>query len=157
GFDLAEIELPGADFEAAPGGPPLPARTVLLRVPWGVAATVSATEGPARSLGALKPVPFPQLISDRQVRSSFAPATIVAALSGPAYTGGARTARPPSMGAARDMAAGGERLLAVTLRPVAWDPANGEAKALEEITLDVRWDRPDEPSGSGSPGTRAPA
>ena len=34
GFELAEIDLPGADYEAAPGGPPLPARTVFLRVPW---------------------------------------------------------------------------------------------------------------------------
>jgi hypothetical protein len=110
GFDLAEIDLPGADFEAAPGGPPLPARTVLLRVPWGVAATVSAKEGPARSLGVLKPVPFPRIISDEDVRSSFPQAAIVAALSGPAYAvGAAAPARPRSMGAVRDMAAGGER------------------------------------------------
>src|SRR5882672_8855735 len=158
GFDLAEIDLPGADFESAPGGPPLPVRTVFLRVPWGVEATVSAMEGSTRSLGTLKPVPFPRLISDREIRSSFAPATIVAALTAQAYAaGGARTARPPAMAAPRDIAAGGERILAVTLRPVTWNPANGEAKALEEITLDVRWDRPVEPSARRSMGSIGPA
>ncbi|HYR69563.1 MAG TPA: hypothetical protein VER77_06740, partial [Candidatus Dormibacteraeota bacterium] len=126
GFDLAEIDLPGADFEAAPGGPPLPARTVFLRVPWGVAATVSATEGSSRSLGVLKPVPFPHIITDPDIRSSLHPAKIVAALSGPAYAGGAAAPRPRSAGAPRDMAAAGERLLAVTIRPVTWDPASGE-------------------------------
>src|SRR5438876_463208 len=79
--------------------------------PWGVAATVSAMEGPARSLGILKPVPFPRLISDPEIRSSCPPAAIVAALSGPSYAAGAApAARPRSAGAARDMAAGGERL-----------------------------------------------
>ncbi|HKW51801.1 MAG TPA: hypothetical protein VJQ53_08725, partial [Candidatus Eisenbacteria bacterium] len=152
GFDLAEIDLPGAEPEAAPGGPPLPARTVFLRVPWGVTATVSATEGSSRSLGVLRPVPFPRVITDPGIRSSLTPARIVAALSGPAYAGGAAAARAQSAGAPRDMAAGGERLLAVTLRPVTWDPASGDARALDEITLDVRWDRPVEPAAAGIGG-----
>ncbi|TMQ66759.1 MAG: hypothetical protein E6K79_02310 [Candidatus Eisenbacteria bacterium] len=152
GFELAEIDLLGADYEAAPGGPPLPARTVFLRVPWGVAATVSATEGTSRSLGVLKPVPFPHVLTDPDIRSSIRPARIAAALSDLAYAGGAPAARPRPAGAPRDMAAAGERLLAVTIRPVTWDPASGEARALDEITLEVRWDRPVEPIAAASPG-----
>ncbi len=151
GFDLAEIDLPGADFEASPDSPALPVRTVFLRIPWGVEASVTATAGAARSLGALRPVPFPHLLSDGTIRSWFGSGAIVAALSGPAYAAGA----PPGLRSrtmTREMAAGGERFLAVTLRPVAWDPSSGEATALEGIALDVRWDRPVEPSSEQQRG-----
>lgn len=160
GFDLAEIDLPGADFEASPGGPPLPVRTLFLRVPWGVEASVTAAEGSARSLGALRPVPFPHVLTDQSIRSSFGSAAIAGALSGPAYTAGvARGGRTGPIGGTREMAAGAERFLAVTIRPVAWDPSSGEVRALEEVTLDVRWDRPVEavgvvPLGTG-PGASA--
>ena len=142
GFDLAEIALPGSVPDAAPGGIPLPTRTVFLRVPDGVSATVTGSPGSARSLGSLRPVPFANLLLDRAPRRLIDAATVGAALAGPAYS--ARGARPPyaPIQAVRRISAGGARFLAVTLRPVNWDASSGEATAIGEIALDVRWDRP---------------
>ena len=49
GTPLVEIDVPGAVPErASPGAPPLPARTVFLRVPWGVRVRTSVVPSPAR-------------------------------------------------------------------------------------------------------------
>ena len=155
GNDLAEIALPGADPDDAPGALPLPVRTLFLRVPWGVDATVSASPGPARSIGVLRPAPFAHLLTDRSPRPRMDAATVAAALAGPAYSGRGLSGAPPLL-TVRDLSAGGSRLLVVSLRPVTWDPASGEARALGEIVLTVRWDRPVEPVAAGVPAGLVP-
>lgn len=153
GFALAEVLLPGAEPEMSPGFPPLPARTVFLRVPWGVEASVSATPGAVRSLGALRPAPFAGLIEEPTVQRNLGAAEIAAALSGAEFTGFRNAGeRGSGIATTRDMAAGDERLLAVTLRPVAWNLATGEAGCLEGVTLDVRWDRAVNAAGESGTG-----
>src|SRR5262249_259771 len=49
GLDLAEITFPGSTPDRIPGGPSLPARTIYLRVPPNVRASVLATSGPPRA------------------------------------------------------------------------------------------------------------
>ncbi|MGH7682272.1 MAG: C25 family cysteine peptidase, partial [Candidatus Eiseniibacteriota bacterium] len=129
---------------------PLPTRTIFLRVPDGAAASVSGSPGPVRSLGLLRPVPFARLLSDPTPRLRVDATTVGAALSGPAYSARQARAPAPPVVSVRDLFAGGARLLAVTLRPVTWDAATGEASALSEIVLDVRWDRPVEALAPGA-------
>jgi hypothetical protein len=156
GFDLDEIDLPGSTPESAGSGPPLPARTILLTVPWGVVPTVAALPGPSRSLGFVHPVPYAYLISDPGVRAKRSGAEVAAALSAPGYTGETGRAGAP-MHHETLSAAGGTRLLAVTLRPVTWDPTTSEARVPDEIVLDVRWNRPVEPQAASRPAGPAQA
>ena len=143
GENLAEISLAGGAFDSPAGVPQLPSITLLLRVPWGVNPRVSALQGAERSLGALKPVPLPHLVSDRAGWQALGAAEVASFLERPGY---ASTGQGASqlLRVVRS-AAGGERLLQVTLRPVRWDPRTGLATALDRVTLDVSWERPVRP------------
>jgi hypothetical protein len=160
GFDLAEVEIPGGSLGGTPGVPQLPSRTILLRIPWGVLPAVRASAAGARSLGTIDPVPFARMLTEQAAARRVAAGELAAALASAAYRAvGARGARgsPGSGGgmiaAAVPMAAGRERLLAVTIRPVSWDPATRAASAAEEVTLDVSWDRSADPEPSAASNT----
>ncbi|HEY3155860.1 MAG TPA: hypothetical protein VGK76_04405, partial [Candidatus Eisenbacteria bacterium] len=142
---LSEISLPGGAFDSPAGVPQLPSITLLLRVPWGVNPRVSASQGVERSLGALKPVPLPHLVSDRAGWSALGAAEVASFLDRPEYRSAGRGASQPPLLRVVRSAAGGERLLQVTLRPVRWDPRSGQAVALDRVTLDVSWERPVRP------------
>jgi hypothetical protein len=163
GFDLAEIAIAGGSAGTAWGEPALPTRVVLLRVPWGAVTDVRGARQGARSLGALEPSPIPHLIAEEFVRRRLSPRALAAALSGPAYRALGGAGEAPAVVRATPMASAGERVLAVTLAPVTWDPATREARIAEEIVLDVSWDRPETPLAPApalAPGapvaTRAP-
>jgi hypothetical protein len=145
GENLAEISLPGGAFDSPAGVPQLPSITLLLRVPWGVNPRVSASQGVERSLGALKPVPLPHLVSDRAGWSALGAAEVASFLDRPEYRSAGRGASQPPLLRVVRSAAGGECLLQVTLRPVRWDPRSGQAVALDRVTLDVSWERPVHP------------
>jgi peptidase C25-like protein len=155
GENLAEISLPGGSFDAPAGVPQLPLLTVLLRVPWGVDPIVRATPGPERTLGAMRPVPLPHLLSDRSAWASVTPGEVAAYLEGPAYGrwGGASASALVPLVTSVKTAAGGERIVQVTLRPVRYDPRTGLASAVDRVTLDVAWEKPaagDLAAGTGS-------
>lgn len=141
GFDLAEITFPGSAPDLVPGGPVLPARTIYLRVPSGARASVLATPGSTRSLGATRPTPFPGALSDPAIRARLSAGAIEGALAGPGYRGG-RGSAARGLIETHVMGARGSRLLAVTIRPVAWDPETGETRFIESVTLTVAWDKP---------------
>jgi Peptidase family C25/FlgD Ig-like domain len=145
GHSLAEILLPEAvPSSPAPGAPPLPTRTVFLRVPWGVSAAVTSSPAAERSLGSMRPAPVAHLLTDPRARARLSPEGLERALRGGGPTA-LRSGGAAPLHAFTETAAGGERILAVTLRPVRWDPRSGEARMVDEITLDVRWDRSVEP------------
>ncbi|HET9940742.1 MAG TPA: C25 family cysteine peptidase [Candidatus Eisenbacteria bacterium] len=143
GTPLAEIDVPGAVPErAAPGAPPLPARTVFLRIPWGARVRASVVPSPARSLGTLRPAPFPYLLTDASMRERVTAADLEAALQA---QGSWRAPSVQGLATTRVMAARGERLLAVTIRPVSWDASSGSASFVDEVAIEVTWDGPVEP------------
>ena len=159
GENLAEISLPGGAFDSPAGAPQLPSITLLLRVPWGVDPRVTASPGAERSLGALKPVPLPHLVSDRAVWRSVSAAEIASYLERPEYSPRGAGASQPPLWSAVTSAAGVERVLQVTLRPIRWDPRSGQATALERVTLEVSWEKPVRPElgqGPASTGAVAP-
>jgi len=142
GERLAEISLPGGAFDLPAGAPQLPSITVLLRVPWGVDPTVRATPGAERSLGSVRPVPLPHLLSARREWQGVGAAELASYLEGPAYRSrGGEVAGPPLLAFVKT-AALGERVLHVTLRPVRWDPRTGRATAFDRVTIDVSWENP---------------
>ncbi|HMI31528.1 MAG TPA: C25 family cysteine peptidase, partial [Candidatus Limnocylindrales bacterium] len=144
GENLAEISLPGGSFDSPAGTPMLPTLTVLLRVPWGVDPVVRATPGQERVLGAMRPVPLPHLISNRAMWATLTADEVAAYLEGPAYgrwSGAPAPALAP-LATSVNAAAGGERIVQVTLRPVRYDPRTGLASALDQVTLDVAWEKP---------------
>jgi len=153
GIDLAEITFPGSVPDLVPGGPELPARTIYLRVPANTRATVLATAGATRSLGSTRPSPVPGILTDPTIRARFSAAWIEGALEGPGYRGGPRSAGR-GLVETRAMAARGSRLLAVTIRPVAWDPETGETRFVESVSLSVVWERA-VPALARSPGVVA--
>ncbi len=141
GHDLAEIQIPGFDLEPSADAPPLPTRTIFLRVPWGVRASATITPRISRSLGAVRPAPFAYLLTDPAVRGRRGVEEIGAALAGPAYRGRSGRGEAPYAAAPREMAASAERFLAVPIRPVRWDPTTGEATYFAEAVIEVTWDR----------------
>jgi len=141
GLDLAEITFPGSTPDLVPGGPELPARTLYLRVPANTHASVLATAGAVRPLGSTRPSPIPGILSDPAVRSRASAASIEGGLQGPGYRGGPRSP-VRALIETRAMGARGSRILAVTIRPVGWDPETGETRFTESVTLSVAWERP---------------
>ena len=143
GEQLAEIRLPGGALDLPAGTPQLPSITLLLHVPWGVDPHVSATAGAERSLGTLLPEPLPHLVSDRARLPAIGAADLAAYLGGAGYArggwGAAAGVAEPALMSVVKTAAGEERVLQVTLRPVRWDPRTGRATVVEEITLEVSW------------------
>jgi hypothetical protein len=137
GQSLSEITLPGGALQAPAGTPQLPILTLLLRIPAGADARVSATPGAERALGAIRPEPLPHLVADRERWSSVSAALLSSYLEGEAYRG--RGGVEPPLTSTVISAAGSEALLQVTLRPVRWDPRTGLASFVDEITLDVSW------------------
>jgi len=145
GTPLAEIDLLGAVPErVAPGAPPLPARTVFLRVPWGPRVRASVMSTPSRSLGTIRPVPVPYLLTDASIRARVSGADFQSALEAQGAWRGQGSASD-RIAATRVMAAGSERLLAVTIRPVSWDASSGGASFVDEVTIEVAWDVAAEP------------
>ncbi|HET9251347.1 MAG TPA: C25 family cysteine peptidase, partial [Candidatus Eisenbacteria bacterium] len=149
GQAFAEILIPGAEPSVsplAPDLPPLPARTVLLRAPWGVRASVTSVPGTSRSLGALRPAPLPRLLTDARARARAlaSPEALERATRGSAVTVGRLRGAAP-LHTVTETGAAGERILAVTVRPVSWDPLSGETRVVEDVVIEVRWDRPIEP------------
>jgi len=154
GLDLAEITFPGSTPDLALGGPALPARTIYLRVPANARASVLATAGPTRSLGATRPSPVPGILSDPAIRARFSAASLEGALAGAGYRGGSGSrSRGRGLIETRAMGARGSRVLAVTIRPVSWDPETGEAQFVESVTLTVAWDKPVSALASSPVGT----
>jgi len=141
-------------LRSAPGAPPCPSAPYSSASLRGVEATVSSDGRADASLGALKPVPFPRLISDREIRSCSPRHDRRGALR-PAYAPAGAGPRARGRWEPPRQAAGGERLLAVTLRPVEWDSIERRAKALDEITLDVRWNRRSSRRAAGARVPRA--
>jgi peptidase C25-like protein/flagellar hook capping protein FlgD len=146
GTPLAEIDLPGGvPDRSSPGAPPLPARTIFLRVPWGVRVHAAVAPSVPRSLGTLRPTPIPYLLTDATIRARVAAPDFEAALEAQgAWHGDARGGT--SLWTSRVMAAGSEQLLAVTIRPLAWDPSTGRVTFVDEVTVDVAWDDAVEPA-----------
>jgi hypothetical protein len=136
GVPIDEVVLPRGLDLAPPGTPQLPARIVMIRVPWGVEPRVRATPAFVRQLGAIRPAPYAKLVTGgadakppgRDLRDTMAR---------PAY---ASAEAPELLRRVVDAAAGGERILAVELSPVQWDPRTGAAWQFEEIQIDVSWE-----------------
>jgi hypothetical protein len=146
GVALVEVVLPGAEPSApSPGLPPLPARTVLLRVPWGVRALVTSTPGSARSLGVLRPAPMAHLLTDPRARARVAAGALERAVRETSSSAALRADFGAPLHSVAETAAAGERILAVTVRPVSWNPMTGEARVVDDVTLTVRWDAPVDP------------
>jgi len=137
GQGLSEITLPGGALDAPAGTPQLPILTLLLRVPAGVDPSVRATAGAERSLGTLRPEPLPHLLSDRERWSAVSAAQLAGYLEGDAYRGPGGAEVP--LLSFTPTAAGNDRVLRVTLRPVRWDPRTGRASVVDQITLDISW------------------
>ena len=94
GHALAEIVIPGAEPSVStPGQPPLPARTVFLRAPWGVRASVTSSAGAARSLGALRLAPLPRLLTDARARALATPDALERAMRSASPRGAASAER----------------------------------------------------------------
>ncbi|HTK69066.1 MAG TPA: C25 family cysteine peptidase [Candidatus Eisenbacteria bacterium] len=149
GTPLAEIDLEGAVPErAGPGAPPLPARTIFLRVPWDARVRASVIPSTARSLGTLRPTPIPYLLTDATVRGRVTSGDLESALEA---QGAWRGSRGAEIATTRLMAAGSERLLAVTIRPVSWDASSGSATFVDEASIEVTWDVPAEALQSPAP------
>ena len=147
GERLAEITVAGGALDASAGPPPLPVLTLLLHVPWGVEPTVTASAQGERSLGSLLPEPLPHLVSDPARWPSVGPAELASFLEGPAYGRGfARPVELPLLSVVKT-AAGEERVIQVTLRPVRWDARTRAATAVEQVTLNVSWARLAEATG----------
>ena len=158
GTPLTEIDLAGSTPDrASPGAPPLPARTIFLRVPWGALVRADVAPSAPRSLGTLRPTPIPYLLTDASIQARVAAPDFEAALE--AQGAWRLPGAPTGVASTRAMAAGSERLLAVTVRPVAWDPLTGSATYVDEVTVDVSWDNAVEPlAAPASPRTSlAPA
>jgi hypothetical protein len=68
------------------------------------------------------------------------------AIRGSAGPAGLRSGATAPLHTTSEGAAAGERILAVTVRPVSWDAATGEIRVVDEVALDVRWDAPVEPA-----------
>ncbi len=151
GGNLAEITLPGGAFGAPAGSPQLPFLSLLLHVPWGVDPTVTASVSGERSLGSLLPEPLPYLLSDRGRWQAVSAAEVASYLDGAAY--GRGSAKPPEQPLASFVttAAGEDRVIQVTLRPVRWDPRTRRATVAGQIALDVSWAAPLRGAG-GTPG-----
>jgi hypothetical protein len=142
GETLAEISLPNGAFDLPAGTPQLPSLTLVLRVPWGVNPAVRVTPGAVRTIGAVRPVPLPHLLSQRKSWPGLTAAQVASYLEGPEYRSrGGEPASPPLLTFVKT-AALGVRVLHVTLRPVRWDPRSGRVSTLDRITLDVSWDKP---------------
>ncbi len=141
GQSLAEITLPEGSFRDPAGTPQLPTLTVLLRVPWGVNPTVRATPGADRTLGSMRPVPLPYLITQRKSWPAITASEVASYLEGPGYRSTTASAPPPLLTFVKT-AAFGERVLQVSLRPIRWESRSGRVSATDMITLDVSWDRP---------------
>ncbi len=157
GEPLAEINLPGGALDSPAGTPQLPSLTLLLRVPRGVDLTLSASPGAARPLGALRPEPLPHLISDRSRWTSLGAKQLSAYLGGTAYAPRGGEGAEAPLASFVTTAAGNERVLHVTLRPVRWDPRSGQASVVDRITLDVSWGpAATRGVGAGSGGAAAP-
>ena len=159
GTPLAEIDVPGAVPErASRGAPPLPARTIFLRIPWGTRVHASVVPSPARSLGSLRPTPIPYILTDPSIRGRVTAPEFQSALEA---QGAWRASSVTSdrLATTRTMAAGTERLLAVTIRPLSWDASSGSATFVDEVTIEVAWDDPAEPlaSPSASRASTAPS
>jgi hypothetical protein len=142
GYDLAEIRIPGGVADGPRGEPSLPARTVLLRVPWGSDPVVRGARVGVRSLGSLDPAPIPHLVTEESMRGRVPPEAVAAAMDGAAYRALGGGGETPVVAATALMASGGQRYLAVTLRPVAWDPVSREARVADEVVIDVSWAAP---------------
>ena len=141
GYELAEVTLPLAPLTAGWGTPALPSRAILLRIPWGVAATARISYGPARSLGSIRPVPIPYLLTDPRAREKVDASALEAALRYMEHRrpGGRRGADAP---VPRAVGAGVDRYMVVELRPVEWNPSTGLASVAGDATVEVEWDRP---------------
>ncbi|MBI4363991.1 MAG: hypothetical protein HY568_01045, partial [Candidatus Latescibacteria bacterium] len=183
GEPLDEVMIAGASAVEPAGAPQLPAITLILRaptrtVPAGAAPTGTAPPGAAprgsvlrvtahagneRSLGALRPVPLPRLLSDRDSWGDLSPARLAAYLSDPAYLADSSDRGAPSQADARPVlvrsvssAEGDEPVVQVTLKPVRWNPRTGEATFVEEVRLDVSWDLPPPAPGGARAAPEAP-
>jgi hypothetical protein len=142
GFDLAEISVPGGTVESPWGEPALPTRTVLLRIPWGVTPVANAVRVGMRDLGTVVPVPASHLLTEDAVRRRATPNAMARALDGPPYRAFGGSSDAGVIARAVPMASRGERLLAVTLRPVTWNAASRLARTSDEIAIEVSWERP---------------
>jgi len=155
GYDLTEIRIPGGVDGGAWGQPSLPTRTVLLRIPWGSVPVARGAWSTFRSLGSLEPVPVPHLVTEAKIRDRVAPEAVAAAMQGTPYRALGGGGEAAAIAGTALMAARGERYLAVTLRPVTWDPATREARVAEAIVVDVSWAAPAGARPSGGAATAA--
>src|SRR5262249_259773 len=94
-----------------------------------------------RSPRATRPARIPGILGDRAVGARSSAGSIEEAFAGPGYRGGPRSVARGIV-ETRAMAARGSRVLAVTIRPVEWDPETGETRFVESVTLAVAWDKP---------------
>ena len=141
GTTLTEISLPGGSADEAAGTPQLPTVTLTLPIPWDVIPRVAVRSGAPRSLGAHRPVPIPGLLTSPDVWKDLSPAELYAFLEDPRYAalpaGGAREL----LARAIPVGAGEACVLQITLRPFAWDPRSGDLTVVDEIALDVSWEK----------------
>jgi hypothetical protein len=142
GYELSEIQIPGGSAGGAWGQPSLPWRTILLRVPWGSDPVARGARAGVRSLGSMVPVPIAHLVTEEAVRSRVSPEAVADAMKGAPYRALGGSGEAPVIASTAPMASGGLRYLAVTIRPVSWDPVSREARAAEEVLLEVSWSAP---------------
>lgn len=142
GYDLSEIRIVGGVSETPWGQPAIPSRTVLLSIPANVAPVVRGTAIGVHSLGSLDPVPIDHLVSEDAVRARFQPEAIAAAMQSQAYRALGGRGDAPVVARSSIMEGIGARYLAVTIRPVTWDPVTREARVADEVVLDVSWSAP---------------
>jgi len=153
GERLSEISLPGAASRLPAGYPQIPSVSLLLRVPPDVRArAIAVAVDPPRDLGALRPVPFPGLLSATELWSGrgMNAVALMAALEAPPYREGSG-APQPLLARAAPSAAGGERLLEILLDAVQWDPRSGRLSYVDRIEVEVSWDRAVSPFPGGGP------
>ncbi|HSQ59882.1 MAG TPA: hypothetical protein VLT84_05570, partial [Acidobacteriota bacterium] len=149
GLLFDEISIPGGTDASAPGEAQLPIRVVHARIPWGVEPRARLVPGASRALGSLRPPPFARIASEPSARGRRSAAEILDAVRSPRYA----AARGEALRRAIPMAARGARILAIEIAPIQWDPASGAATQLEEVTIELSWDRPSEPL-PGEPESR---
>lgn len=149
GYDLSEIEIAGGNAGGSWGEPSLPWRTILLRVPWGSDPFVRGARAGVRSLGSIVPVPIAHLLTEEVVRSRVSPEAVAGAMQGPRYRALGGSGEAPVIASTALMASGGQRYLLVTICPVSWDAATREARAADEVLLDVSWSAPATPLPEG--------
>jgi hypothetical protein len=125
-------------WDARPGEPLLPTRTVMLAVPEGARVTLEASGEDARTYDGVRLLPQQELPrAERDVATAIAPeATLARAIrEDPAVYG--RVGFGPAPAATLDGVVGlrAQRVARVTVRPAAFDPSTGQVRVWSRVVV----------------------